>query len=556
MISRSRTAFLGVLAAAALAAPTLLSAQKAERPDEEAVAAAKALLERRADAREIAALVQSRYRQSGAQTSAILRSLRMDAVTVGGALAGVYRLDGAPLASTLLAGGFPAPEIVRGSRSLRLGPDEVARTLAKAGMATREIADTYQKAGSSADQTARVLRVVDVPLRETALELSARYGTLQPSRMREILTAAGYAAPAPVIERYSIAGLEGPPSADRLENRGIVDPERVVGPGSPEDGVVVIEGQGLDVPGLSVAIEHAGGTTEGVIRSVSATSVEVEFAGFGSGELVVATAGGTTSRAVKALSYARRTVDQLFSSKPLFTFAGTRAVLVWPLTSTSESTPEFAPPPDVAAVVTGSDDGPVLSLLPDASADARVQAIFEVNPNVNGTMVPGVDCWVCADYKIRLDQCDPLTADCIGTILADATTSLFACANPANWERKLVPYAPVPLVGTGFTRLVLRADIRTLGGTVVEAFPAPPEHTGGILANVPLPSYASGTVVTSWWNASVVPSLMNLGVAFAEGVGRRLDSEPSTWIPGVDPGSTLIGAYGQPDGTLRMVFRH
>ena len=552
----ARRLLVGALVAGAVAAPTTLSAQKAERPDAEAVAAARALAERRADAREIASALQSRYRQSGAQTSAILRSLRMDAVATGTALAGVYRLAGEPLGSTLLAGGFSATEVVRGSASLRLPSEDVARSFSRSGMASREIADAYQKAGSTVEQTARALRVADSPLRETADELSLRYGDLEPTRMRRILTSAGYSVEAPVVARYSIAGLERAGSGDRWVDAGIVDPDRVVGPGSPDDGVAVIEGQGLDVPGLRVAIEHAGGTTEGVIRSVQPGEVEVEFAGFGSGNLVVTTAGGTTSRSVEALSYARRSLDQLFPQAPAFTFAGTRGVLMWPLTSTTGTSPDFTPPPDVQVVVTGSDENPELSLVAGGSSDARVQAAFQVTPSVNGSMIPRVDCWTCGAYKIRVDECASLTVDCIGTILADAAGSLVACANPANWERSVVPYTAVPLVGTGFTRLTYRADIRVLGGEVVQVSPVGPEHDGAILANVPMPSYASGTIVTSWWNSAVVPSLLNLNLAFAEAVGARLDADPATWLPGVEPGSTLIGVYGQSDGSLRMVFRH
>lgn len=534
---------------------TAAAAQKTERPDREAAAAARALADRRASADDIASAMQSRYRQSPGQTSAILRSLRMEAVTTGSAVAGVYRLRGEQVVSALVSGGFATDRVARDGSRLRLGTAELARGFKAVGVSTRDIAETFQKAGTAAEETAGGLRVVGAPLRETAAVLVDGYGLREPLRMREVLTAAGYSAEAPTVQNYSIAHYRKPGTSTRLPNVGIVDPERVIGPGSPSDGIVVIEGSGLDVPGLGVVIEHARGTTVGEVLRADDDELEVRFSDFGSGDLVVETAGGSSSTPVTALSYADRTVDQVFSPKPSFIFGGNQALMAWGFAPGSASTPDFSPPPDVTTTVTGTDDAPVLTVTSSPGQDLILEAAFNVQVTVNGSMIPRIDCWTCGDFKIRHAECSTLTYDCIVSNLAEAASSLFECANPANWRRDVVPFGSVPLVGAGFASLTYRVNVNTLPGGQLMGTAAEPEYQGGVWSPIPTPSYVSMTTVTGWWQTSVVPALLGFNAPFADAVAERLDSF-TLYLPGADPRADLIGVHGLPNGSVRLAFSH
>jgi hypothetical protein len=304
--------------------------------------------------------------------------------------------------------------------------------------------------------------------------------------MRTVLTSAGYSAAAPALQRYFIVGHEKVGSTAQLADVGIVDPARVGGAGSPSDGVVTIEGQGLDDPGLSVSIEHAGGSTQGVIQSVQTGWVRVAFSDFGSGELIVATTGGAVRRPVAALSHATLGVIDLFAPKPSFTFAGGRALLTWPLASTSETSADFSPPADIQITVTGDDEDPALSLPPSSGSDLTLQAVFNV---------------------------------------------------PA-------------------ATLIYRARVVVHPGGSLSVVPGAPDYQGALFATVPVPSYASRTTLTSWWNGSVVPRLLELNVAFTEALSRRLSNDPVKLVPGLDPDAELMGVHAQSPSQVRLVFRH
>ena len=184
----SATVLLLALLSGALAVPSL-RAQTVESPARAAVSAARALQDRGSSPPEIAAAMQT-----PGQTAAILRGLRHNATRAGDAVRRAYRTDGQGTVRSLLSGGFPHADAVRGGVGNRVATADIVRAFSAVRVPTDATTRALADASVPVDRTVGAFRDLQIPVQSSAPAVVGAYPDIR-GRVVDTYQRVGYGAP-------------------------------------------------------------------------------------------------------------------------------------------------------------------------------------------------------------------------------------------------------------------------------------------------------------------------------------------------------------------------